>query len=274
MADDTALVRFDAVGMQYDGAAEVLRDISFALDPGSYHFLTGPSGAGKSTMMRLLYLAQRPSAGRISLFGREADGLGRSDRARMRQRIGVVFQDFRLLPHLSAFDNAALPLRILKTPEAELRRDVMELLAWVGLGDQADASPATLSGGQQQRLAIARAVVVRPRLLLADEPTGNLDAEMGLKLMHLFEELNKLGTTIVVATHDTTLLARFRHPRLVLADGTVRLMPPAPPLRIGPAPRLSAAEALRGAARTDAAAAPGTNAGTDPGAPPRPEVTR
>ncbi|KYO49443.1 cell division ATP-binding protein FtsE [Tistrella mobilis] len=254
MADETALVRFDDVGMRYDGGAEVLHGVSFSLAPGSYHFLTGPSGAGKSTLLRLLYLAQRPTAGQISLFGRDVRELGRADRARMRQRMGVVFQDFRLLPHLSVFDNVALPLRILKAPEAEIRRDVGELLAWVGLGEHEAASPATLSGGQQQRLAIARAVVVRPRLLLADEPTGNLDAEMGLKLMHLFEELNKLGTTIVIATHDTTLLARFRHPRLVLTEGRLKTMPPAPPPR-GPvvqrtAPVAPRAEETRGEGRS------------------------
>ena len=226
MADETALVRFDDVGMRYDGGAEVLHGVSFSLAPGSYHFLTGPSGAGKSTLLRLLYLAQRPTAGQISLFGRDVRDLGRADRARMRQRMGVVFQDFRLLPHLSVFDNVALPLRILKAPEAEIRRDVGELLAWVGLGEHEAASPATLSGGQQQRLAIARAVVVRPRLLLADEPTGNLDAEMGLKLMHLFEELNKLGTTIIIATHDLQLVRMVDAPVMTLSNGHLHIRPP------------------------------------------------
>jgi cell division transport system ATP-binding protein len=215
------LIRFEHVGMRYGSGPEVLRDISFSLEPGSFHFLTGTSGAGKSSLLRLLYLAHRPSSGIIRMFGRDVAQVPRRDLPAFRRRIGVVFQNFRLIDHLSALDNVALPLRIAGAPEAELRRHVAELLRWVGLGDHLDDLPETLSGGQQQRVAIARAVITRPALLLADEPTGNVDDQIGMRLLYLFEELNRLGTTVVIATHNETLISRFRYPRLLLRDGAL-----------------------------------------------------
>ena len=213
------MIRFDNVGMRYGAGPEVLRDINMRLPPGSFHFLTGPSGAGKSTLLRLMYLAERPSRGLISLFDRDIATTPRRELPALRRRIGVVFQDFRLIDHLSAFDNAALPLRVSGLAEAQIREHVAELLSWVGLADHLDAKPATLSGGQQQRVAIARAVISRPSLLLADEPTGNVDDEMALRLLRLFEEMNKLGTTVVIATHNEALVTRFGHPRLHLDKG-------------------------------------------------------
>lgn len=215
------MIRFHNVGLRYGAGPEILRDISFTLNPGTFHFLCGPSGAGKTSLLKLLYLGQRPTRGLIHMFGQDIIALSRDKLTPLRQQIGVVFQDFRLLGHLTAFDNVALPLRIAGVPEDEIRRNVAEMLEWVGLGDRMHARPPTLSGGQQQRMAIARAVISRPRLLLADEPTGNVDEKIGLKLLHLFEELNRYGTTVVIATHDKTVLERFAHPRLVLSDGTL-----------------------------------------------------
>lgn len=202
----TTIVRFENVGLRYGIGAEVLRDVSFTLESGSLHFLTGPSGAGKSSLLKLLYLAQRPSRGLISLFGEDVVTLKRDALPPLRRRIGIVFQEFRLLNHLTAYENAALPLRINGANDADVREHIEELLAWVGLSDRMQATPPTLSGGEQQRLAIARAVIGRPDLLIADEPTGNVDPEMAQRLMHLFHELNRLGTTMIIATHDIHLI--------------------------------------------------------------------
>jgi len=213
------VVRFESVGLRYGLGPEVLQDISFALAPGSFHFLVGASGAGKSTLLRLMYLALKPSRGVISLFGHDISTTARRHLPALRRRIGVVFQDFRLLRHLSAFDNVALPLRVARVRESDIRKHVVELLNWVGLKDHVNVRPTILSGGQQQRVAIARAIIARPQLLLADEPTGNVDDRMAMRLMHLFEELNKLGTTIVIATHNETLVKRLRQPCLRLEAG-------------------------------------------------------
>ena len=213
------MVSFDNVGMRYGSGPEVLRDVSFALAPGSFHFLTGASGAGKSTLLRLLYLAQRPTRGLITMFDKDLATLPRDEFPALRRRIGVVFQDFRLIDHLSALDNVALPLKVAGARDDQIRDHVRELLAWVGLADHVDAKPKTLSGGQQQRVALARAVIGRPALLLADEPTGNVDDRLAMRLLHLFDELNKMGTTVVVATHNESLIARFRHPTLHLDKG-------------------------------------------------------
>ena len=220
------MVLFDGVAVRYAAGPEVLRGISFTLAPGSFHFLVGPSGAGKSSLLKLIYLGLRPAAGRVELFGRDVSVLKRSDYPAMRRRIGVVFQDFRLIEHLSAMDNVALPLRIAGVRETDIKRHVPELLSWVGLKHHLDALPATLSGGQQQRVAIARAVISRPSLLLADEPTGNVDDQIGVRLMYLFEELNKMGTTVVIATHNEGLVGRFTHRQLRIAQGTVKLVDP------------------------------------------------
>jgi cell division transport system ATP-binding protein len=205
--------------MRFRDGPAVLENISFTLPPGSFHFLTGPSGAGKSTLLKLIYLALKPSSGRIRLFDRDVAGIPRREQPDLRRRIGVVFQDFRLLGHLTALDNVALPLRIAGAKQSLIRRHVPELLDWVGLGDHMNALPATLSGGQQQRVAIARAVIGRPRLLLADEPTGNVDDQIAMRLLFLFEELNRMGTTVLIATHNNMLVDRFSYPRLDLRDG-------------------------------------------------------
>jgi cell division transport system ATP-binding protein len=216
------MVRFENVGMRYGGGPEVLRDVSFDLRGGSFTFLTGLSGAGKTTLLKLICLSEPPSRGLITLFGEELATARRRDLPALRRRIGVVFQDFRLLPHLSAYDNVALPLRLAGRREGEYTRDVRELLSWVGLGDRMTARPATLSGGEQQRVAIARAVVARPDLLIADEPTGNVDPEMGARLIRLFAELNRLGTTVLIATHDRMLVEATRGREMRLVEG--RLM--------------------------------------------------
>ena len=219
------MVRFENVGMRYGDGPEVLRDISFVLDAGSFHFLTGPSGAGKSSLLKLLYLAHRPSRGLITLFDRDTATCARHELPALRRRIGVVFQDFRLLDHLNAFDNVALPLRIAGLAEDKIAAQVRELLEWVGLKEALEVSPATLSGGEKQRLAIARAVVARPKLLLADEPTGNLDPDLSLRLFRLFEELNKFGTTVLIATHSNELVEKFKHPALFLSQGRLVAKP-------------------------------------------------
>jgi cell division transport system ATP-binding protein len=220
---DSPVVRFENVGMRYGRAPEVLKDIGFKLTPGSFHFLTGPSGAGKSSLLKLIYLANRPSRGSVSLFGQNVEGLKRRDLPELRRRIGVVFQEYRLLDHLSAFDNAALPLRLAGRKAQTYRDDVAELLTWVGLGQRMHALPRTLSGGEQQRLAIARAVVNRPELLIADEPTGNVDHQMSLRIFRLFVELNRLGTTVLIASHDEELVARSGMPVFYLQRGRMRL---------------------------------------------------
>lgn len=221
------MVRFENVGMRYGAGPEVLRDITMRLRPGSFHFLTGPSGAGKTSLLRLMFLAERPSRGLISLFNQDIATLPRRDLPTLRRQIGVVFQDFRLVNHLSAFDNVALPLRLAGTSETQVREHVTELLDWVGLIDKINARPPTLSGGQQQRIAIARAVIGRPSLLLADEPTGNVDDSMAWRLLRLFEELNKLGTTLVLATHNEALATGLGYPRLHLENGELTIEGPA-----------------------------------------------
>lgn len=213
------MIRFENVGMRYGAGPEVLSDISFNLEQGAFRFVTGPSGAGKSSLLKLMYLAEKPSRGLIQLFDRDVANLRRAEFPALRRQIGVVFQEFRLLDHLSAFDNVALPLRVAGMQEDLITKQVTELLSWVGLAGQLDARPRTLSGGQQQRVAIARAVIARPQLLLADEPTGNVDDAIAVRLLYLFEELNKVGTTIVIATHNEGLVSHFDYPVLHLEDG-------------------------------------------------------
>lgn len=222
-------MRFDNAAMRYGAGPEVLRDITMQLAPGSFHFLTGPSGAGKTTLLRLIYLAERPTRGSVSLFEEDVAQLSRDALATLRRKIGIVFQDFRLIDHLSAFDNVALPLRVAGADEARVRAHVTELLEWVGLADHIDVRPATLSGGQKQRVAIARAVIAGPSLILADEPTGNVDDAMAERLLRLFEEMNRLGTTLVLATHNDALVARRGHPRLHLDNGSLAVIPPPAP---------------------------------------------
>ncbi|WP_373487917.1 cell division ATP-binding protein FtsE [Blastomonas sp.] len=230
-----SIVQFENVGLRYGTGPEALADISFTLFAGQFYFLTGASGAGKSSLLRLLYLAQRPSRGLIRLFNTDAVTLSRDRLPGFRRRIGVVFQDFRLVPHLSAFDNIALPLRIGGMREADIEKPVREILDWVKLAERADALPATLSGGEQQRVAIARAVITRPEILIADEPTGNVDPEMAVRLLRLFEALNRMGTTIVVATHDIHLMTRIKRAQMMRLENG-RLSDPTGALRYPPRP--------------------------------------
>lgn len=212
------IIEMNNVGLRYDQGPEILSDIKMALKKGSFHFLTGKSGAGKTSLLSLMYLAQKPSRGAVSVFGNNVNFTHRDNLALLRRKIGVVFQDFRLLDHLSAFDNVALPLRVCGMNEREVRKRVTELLSWVELDRHMQDTTATLSGGEKQRIAIARAVINRPDLLLADEPTGNVDNDIAPKLMKLFVELNKLGTTVVIATHSEKLINDFSYPRLHLQD--------------------------------------------------------
>ena len=217
------MIRFENVGLRYGIGPEVLRDLSFDIAPKSFQFLTGPSGAGKTSLIRLLFLALKPTRGLVSIFGREVSTLPKSEMPSLRRRIGVVFQDFRLLDHLTTFENVALPLRVLGREESAYRGDVAELLRWVGLGDRMHAFPPVLSGGEKQRAAIARALITRPEVLLADEPTGNVDPPLARRLMRLFVELNRLGTSVMVATHDITLMNQFTFRRLVLEEGRLTI---------------------------------------------------
>src|SRR6266446_1492815 len=217
------VVRFENVGLRYSLGPEVLRDVSFQLAPRSFQFLTGPSGAGKSSLLRMLFLALKPTRGLINLFGHDVATLSQDALATLRRRIGVVFQDFRLLDHLTTYENVALPLRVIGREEESYYDEVAELLGWVGLGERIWALPPVLSGGEKQRAAIARAVIARPQLLLADEPTGNVDPQLAQRLLRLFIELNKSGTSVVIATHDIALMDQYDARRLVLHDGYVHV---------------------------------------------------
>jgi cell division transport system ATP-binding protein len=217
------VIRFENVGLRYGTGPEILRDVTFRLLPGSFHFLTGPSGAGKTSLLRLLFMSLRPSRGLIFIFGENLAELTHSGRAELRRRIGIVFQDFRLLDHLTTWENVALPLRVMGKKESDYREDVIDLLRWVGLGERVHAYPDVLSGGEKQRAAIARAVIGRPEVLLADEPTGNVDPVISNRLLRLFVELNRLGTSVIIATHDYSLMDQLDAPRLVLHDGQLQI---------------------------------------------------
>ncbi|MEQ8823114.1 MAG: cell division ATP-binding protein FtsE [Filomicrobium sp.] len=218
------MIRLNNVGLRYDTGPEILSDVNFELLPGSFHFLTGPSGAGKTSLLRLMFMTIHPSAGQIEMFDHDVSNITTAKRAQLRRRIGIVFQDFRLLDHLTTWENVALPLRVVGKQVGEYREDVTDLLQWVGLGDRMHAYPSVLSGGEKQRAAIARAVIGKPELLLADEPTGNVDPQMARRLLRLFVELNRLGTSVVIATHDHQLMRQYKAPRLELHDGDVRIV--------------------------------------------------
>ena len=215
------MVRFENVGLRYGVGQEVLRDLSFRIEPNSFQFLTGPSGAGKTSLLRLLFMSLRPTRGLMTLFGHDVATLTKDALAILRRRVGLVFQDFRLLDHLTTYENVALPLRVLGRSEASYRAEVIELLRWVGLGDRLWAFPPVLSGGEKQRAAIARAVIAQPELLLADEPTGNVDPNLAQRLLRLFVELNRSGTSVVIATHDIALMNQYDTRRLVLHNGQI-----------------------------------------------------
>jgi len=217
------VIRFENVGLRYGLGPEILRDLSFRIEGHSFQFLTGPSGAGKTSLLRLLFLSLKPTRGLISMFDYDIATLSKDDRATLRRRVGIVFQDFRLLDHLSTYENVALPLRVLGKDETSYRAEVVELLQWVGLGERIWALPPVLSGGEKQRAAIARAVIARPQLLLADEPTGNVDPNLGQRLLRLFIELNRSGTSVVIATHDIALMDEYDARRLVLHEGRLHV---------------------------------------------------
>src|SRR5215469_1815393 len=220
---EVGVVRFENVGLRYGLGPEVLRDLSFNIGPHSFQFLTGPSGAGKTSLLRLLYLSLKPTRGLITLFGHDVATLSKDALTTLRRRVGIVFQDFRLLDHMTTYENVSLPLRVLGKDEASYRDEVVELLRWVGLGERLMALPPVLSGGEKQRAAIARAVIARPQLLLADEPTGNVDPVLAQRLLRLFIELNKSGTSVVIATHDIGLMDLYDARRLVLHEGRMHI---------------------------------------------------
>ena len=217
------MVRFENVGLRYGLGPEILRDLSFLIPAHSFQFLTGPSGAGKSSLLRLLFLALKPTRGLITLFDHDIATLPRDSMAVLRRRIGIVFQDFRLLDHMTTYENVALPFRVIGRNESSYRKEVIDLLRWVGLGERMDALPPILSGGEKQRAAIARAVISRPQLLLADEPTGNVDPTLARRLLRLFIELNKSGTAVIIATHDITLMDQYDARRMVLHQGRLHI---------------------------------------------------
>jgi cell division transport system ATP-binding protein len=218
---ERGVISFENVGLRYGLGPEILRDLTFRVAPHSFQFLSGPSGAGKTSLLRLLFLSLKPTRGLITLFEQDTAALSQDGLATLRRRIGVVFQDFRLLDHLTTFENVALPLRVIGRPEESYRDEVAELLGWVGLGDRMWSLPPVLSGGEKQRAAIARAVIGRPQLLLADEPTGNVDPQLAQRLLRLFVELNKSGTSVIIATHDIALMDQYDARRLVLHDGRI-----------------------------------------------------
>ena len=215
------IAQLNDVGHQYEEGPEIFKKVTFDIEKGSFYFLTGPSGAGKSSLLKMLYLGLKPTCGSLRLFGEDPLRMKSSTLPFLRQKLGVVFQEFKLLDHLKVVDNVSLPLRVRGVEARQAHRHAGELLNWVGLGDALNVYPSILSGGQKQRVAIARAIVTRPHLLLADEPTGNVDDEVALKLLHLFEELNRMGTTVIIATHNQSLLEKSPNPRLVIKDGTV-----------------------------------------------------
>jgi cell division transport system ATP-binding protein len=217
------LVRFENVGLRYGLGTEILRDLTFEIKPRSFQFLSGPSGSGKTTLLKMMLATLKPTRGLVHLFGQDVGQMDKDAVTVLRRKVGIVLQDFRLLDHLTTYENVALPLRVQGKSEDSYRHEVIELLRWVGLGDRLHVPPAILSGGEKQRAAIARALIVRPELLLADEPTGNVDPILAKRLVRLFIELNKLGTAIVMATHDWALMNEMPERRLVLTDGRMRI---------------------------------------------------
>jgi len=221
---DKPVLSFENVGLRYGVGPETLRDVTFDIPQKSFQFLTGPSGAGKTTLMRLIIMALKPTRGIINIFGRDSATLDKDEITETRRQIGVVFQDFRLLDHLTVYENVSLPLRVLGREEASYRSEVTELLKWVGLGERKHAQPTVLSGGEKQRASIARALISQPKLLLADEPTGNVDPTLARRILRLFVELHKSGTAVVIATHDLSLMDQYDAARrLVLADSRLHI---------------------------------------------------
>lgn len=217
------MIRFENVSLRYGTGADTLKNLNFHIAPNSFQFLTGPSGAGKTSLMKLIFLSLKPSKGVVSVFGERTNRLSKDELSVLRRRIGIVFQDFKLLDHLTTYENVALPLQVQGREEASYRAEVRELLGWVGLGERIHAYPPILSGGEKQRAAIARALIVRPELLLADEPTGNVDSPLAKRLLRLFIELHRSGTSVVIATHDLDLMNQYDARRLVLEEGEITI---------------------------------------------------
>jgi cell division transport system ATP-binding protein len=217
------MIRFENVNLRYGTGEDILKNLNFHIAPNSFQFLTGPSGAGKTSLMKLIFLNLKPSKGLVSVFGEKTNRLSKDELSLLRRRMGIVFQDFKLLDHLTTYENVALPLMVQGREEATYRAEVRELLGWVGLGERIHAFPPILSGGEKQRAAIARALIVRPELLLADEPTGNVDSPLAKRLLRLFIELHRSGTSVVIATHDLDLMNQYDARRLVLEEGEITI---------------------------------------------------
>lgn len=217
------MIKFENVGLRYGLGPEILSDLTFQIAPHSFQFLTGPSGAGKTSLLRLMLMALKPTRGLVKVFGKDANAITRREMPAVRRRIGVVFQEFRLLDHLTTYENVALPLMVRGKMERNYRTDVTDLLKWVGLGERMHVLPPVLSGGEKQRAAIARALIDQPAILLADEPTGNVDPPLARRLLRLFIELHRSGTTVVIATHDLGLMDQYDARRLVLNDGRLQI---------------------------------------------------
>ena len=217
------MIQFENVGLRYGLGPEILSDLSFDIPANSFQFLTGPSGAGKTSLLRLMLMSLKPTRGVVRIFGKEASRIPREAMPEIRRKVGVVFQDFRLLNHLTTYENVALPLKVLGKDETSYRTDVTDLLKWVGLGERMHALPPVLSGGEKQRAAIARALIDQPQVLLADEPTGNVDPPMARRLLRLFIELHRSGTSVIIATHDMGLMDQYEARRLVLNQGRVQI---------------------------------------------------
>jgi cell division transport system ATP-binding protein len=221
------VVRFGSVSLSYRGAgargaaSDVFHDVSFDLAEGSFRWLLGASGSGKTTLLRIMNMSLRPTRGEVIVLGAPSGSTRRGAMPRLRRQIGAVLEEYRLLPHLSAFDNVALPLRLGGRPEGQVRADVIEMLRWMGLTEKLVALPEDLSGGERQRVAIARAVISRPRLLLADEPTAGLDTPQSERVIHLLRELHRLGSTVIIATHNKAQVDRHPGPALLLSQGTL-----------------------------------------------------
>ncbi|MBN9413157.1 MAG: ATP-binding cassette domain-containing protein [Candidatus Paracaedimonas acanthamoebae] len=220
-----SIVQFERVSLKYDQGPSVLEDVSFKLSPGTFHYLTGASGAGKSSLLKLIYKGFKEYRGTIQVFGNDLRYMKNQAVSLYRQKIGIIFQDFLLLEHLTTLDNIALPLRLRGDGWLHSQKKARQMMEWIGLGGFEEAMPSTLSGGQKQRAVIARSVMNKPKLLLADEPTGNLDDENAAKLLYLFEELNRGGITIIMATHNKDLTTEFPHPIIRLAEGQISIHP-------------------------------------------------
>lgn len=211
--EDNTIISFANVGARYDNNPDILTDVSFNISAGSFYFLSGASGAGKTTLLRLIYQLHKPCRGTIKLFGQVTNGMSHDEITAIRHKMAIVFQSYSLLSHISVFDNVALPLRVRGVAEDKIKKLVTKTLDWVGLGKYANVNPLTLSGGQQQRVSVARAIILQPAIMLADEPTGNLDDENASRLMELFIQMNKMfGTTIILATHNSKLIETYKFP--------------------------------------------------------------